>query len=92
MGKGRKGGPGHRVVPVRSWRAFEELVRDPVYRGWAFRGQNNGDLPLYSGISRYLLYAGVHRDAWAGQEERILRIFQRKAHLFEDRQINQAGF
>ena len=63
---------------------FEELVRDPVYRGWAFRGQNNGELPLLSGLSRYLMYAGVHRDAWAGQEERILRIFQRKAHLFLD--------
>ena len=75
---------GPRVERITSWRQFEELVRDPVYSGWAFRGQNNGDLPLYSGLSRYLLYAGVHRDAWAGQEERILRIFQRKAHLFLD--------
>jgi hypothetical protein len=73
-----------RVERITSWRQFEELVRDPVYSGWAFRGQNNGDLPLYSGLSRYLMYAGVHRDAWAGQEERILRIFQRKAHLFLD--------
>jgi FRG domain len=75
--------PNHdRVIAVRSWRHFEELIADPVYRGWAFRGQSNADLPLYSALSRYFLYAGVHRDAWAGQEERILRIFQRKAHLF----------
>jgi hypothetical protein len=72
------------AIAVRSWRQFEDLVRDPVYRGWAFRGQNDGGLPLYSGLSRYLMYAGVHRDAWAGQEERILRVFQRKAHLFLD--------
>jgi FRG domain len=84
MGKDRKSEPTPKAVAVRSWRQFEDLVRDPVYRGWAFRGQANGDLPLYSGLSRYLMYAGVHRDAWAGQEERILRIFQRKAHLFLD--------
>lgn len=28
--------------------------------------------------------AGVHRDAWQRQEERVVRIFQRKAHLFLD--------
>jgi hypothetical protein len=71
-----------RVVAVRSWRQFEKLVAEPVYRGWGFRGQANAEHALYSGLSRYLMYAGVHRDAWAGQEERILRIFQRKAHLF----------
>jgi hypothetical protein len=84
MGKDRKAGPAPRVVPIRAWREFEERVRDPVFRGWAFRGQGNAELPLYSALSRYLMYAGVHRDAWAGQEERILRIFQRKAHLFLD--------
>jgi hypothetical protein len=84
MGRDQKAGLRPRVIPIRAWREFEELVRDPVYRGWAFRGQGNGDLPLYSALSRYLMYAGVHRDAWAGQEERILRVFQRKAHLFLD--------
>jgi hypothetical protein len=69
------------VVAVRTWPQFEELVRDPAYRGWAFRGQADAGQPLYSSLSRYFIYAGVHRDAWAGQEERILRIFQRKAHL-----------
>jgi hypothetical protein len=82
MGKRRMAA--QRVERIADWRRFEDLVRDPVYRGWAFRGQNDAGLPLYSGLSRYLMYAGVHRDAWAGQEERILRIFQRKAHLFLD--------
>jgi len=69
-------------ISIASWRQFEDLIRDPVYRGWAFRGQADADAPLLSALSRQLLYAGVHRDAWPGQEERILRIFQRKAHLF----------
>jgi hypothetical protein len=70
------------IVRVTSWRQFEELIRDPVYRGWAFRGQRDARMPLLTAIARYLQYAGVHPDAWPGQEERILRIFQRKAHLF----------
>jgi hypothetical protein len=84
MAKDRKSAASQRAERITSWRQFEELVRDPVYRGWAFRGQGNGELPLYSGLSRYLRYAGVHPEAWAGQEERILRVFQRKAHLFLD--------
>ena len=43
--------PNHdRVIAVRSWRQFEELIADPVYRGWAFRGQSNADLPLYRAL------------------------------------------
>jgi hypothetical protein len=72
------------TIAVSSWRQFEELIRDPVYRGWAFRGQPDSRLPLVTAIARYLQYAGVHSNAWPGQEERILRIFQRKAHLFLD--------
>ena len=77
-------GTGSPVVAVRSWRQLQEHIGDPAYRGWAFRGQRDADLPLYTSLTRHLTYAGVHRDAWPGQEERILRIFQRKAHLFLD--------
>lgn len=70
------------VIRITAWRQFEELAQDPTYRGWAFRGQSDAGLPLYSALSRYLLYARVHPEAWAGQEERILRVFQRKAHLY----------
>jgi hypothetical protein len=73
-----------KTISISSWRQFEELIRDPVYRGWAFRGQSDSAPPLFTAIARYLQYAGVHPDAWPGQEERILRIFQRKAHLFLD--------
>jgi len=77
-------GTSSRTVPVGSWKQLQEHLGDPRYRGWAFRGQTDAALPLYTSLTRHLLYAGVHRSAWPGQEERILRIFQRKAHLFLD--------
>jgi hypothetical protein len=54
----------------------------PRFRSWAFRGQGDARWPLYSSISRYLLEHRVDPGAWAEQEERILRIFRRKAHLY----------
>jgi len=70
------------VVPVDSWSAFQEIVAGPTFRSWAFRGQGDARWPLYSSISRYLLEHRVDPGAWAEQEERILRIFRRKAHLY----------
>lgn len=84
MGRAKAGVTRSPVVRVNSWRQFQDVAADPAYRGWAFRGQPNADLPLYTALARHLLYAGVHRDAWPGQEERILRVFHRKAHLFLD--------
>jgi hypothetical protein len=39
-------------------------------------------MPLFSALSRYLLTYRIHPRAWAEQEERILRIFKRKAVHF----------
>lgn len=72
------------VTEIGNWQEFHEIVAGPEYRNWAFRGQSNADWPLYSSLSRYLKQYGIHRDAWAAQEERIGRIFQRKAHLYLD--------
>jgi hypothetical protein len=71
-----------KVVKIKSWSQYRDLVNSDSYRSWGFRGQSDGAWPLLSSLSRYLQYARVHRDAWAGQEKRILRIFRRKAHLF----------
>ena len=72
------------VISVDSWATFQELVAGPKYRSWAFRGQADARWPLYSSISRYLKEHRVNEKAWAEQEERIVRIFRRKAHLFLD--------
>lgn len=49
---------------------------------WIYRGQSNESWPVVSSLSRYFTSFNVHKDAWSHQEERLLRIFKRKAHHF----------
>ena len=70
------------VEEIASWQQFQDVVAGPAYRNWAFRGHSDAEWPLYSSLSRYLKQYGIHPQAWAHQEERIGRIFRRKAHLF----------
>ena len=67
---------------VSSWSQYLELVDGPTFRSWAFRGQADAQWGLWTALSRYLRATGVHPKWWPEQEQRILRIFQRKAHLF----------
>jgi len=65
---------------VRSWTEFIEKAADR-YRGWAFRGHADARWPLLSSLGRYLdKYVDPKR--WNSQEDRIARIFRRKAHLY----------
>src|SRR5271169_7256838 len=75
----------YRVFRLTSWEAFLKLIVQPPYSNWAFRGERDERWPLYSSLSRYLQNFGVARQAWPQQEERILRIFKRKAHQFLDK-------
>jgi len=75
----------YRVFRLKTWEAFLGLVTKPPYSNWAFRGERDERWPLYSSLSRYLQNFGVAREAWPGQEARILRIFKRKAHQFLDK-------
>lgn len=72
----------HEIVEIASWEKFQEYLAGPVYRNWAFRGQSDASWPLLSSLSRYFKQFSIHQDAWPEQEERSLRIFRRKAHLF----------
>lgn len=72
----------YRVIKVDSWGQYHEIIQSGDYRGWAFRGHKDRRWPLRSCLSRYLEDYGIDRRAWRRQEERILRIFKRKAHLF----------
>lgn len=67
--------------PVESWDDYRRLIDSEKFRGWAFRGHASHRWPLLSTLSRHFGLAGVHPDAWAIQERRILRIFKRQAHL-----------
>jgi hypothetical protein len=72
----------YRTFRLKSWEAFLKLVTQPPYSNWAFRGERDEAVPLYSSLSRYLKNFGVASAAWPDQEARILRIFKRKAHQF----------
>src|SRR5581483_2688350 len=72
----------YRIFRLESWDQFLNLVTHPPYSNWAFRGEHDERWPLFSSLSRYLRAFGVHPQAWPEQEQRILRIFKRKAHQF----------
>ena len=71
---------GYEVRRLKSWGEFLEVITDSPYSDWAFRGSRYEDWPLFSALSRYLMTFRVDPKVWADQEERILRIFKRKAH------------
>jgi len=68
-------------IVVESWAQYGELVTGADFLSWAFRGQGDATWPLQSALSRYLLAYQINKQAWRGQEERILRLFRRKSHL-----------
>lgn len=67
-------------VRVESWSQFHHYIssRD----GWAFRGQSDAAWPLLSSLPRRLLQHDVSRELWRQREERAIRIFRRKAHVY----------
>jgi hypothetical protein len=74
----------YRVIRLQSWGEYLSVITDPPYHNWAFRGQRDASMPLFSALSRYLMAFRVDPRAWPEQEERILRIFKRKAIHFLD--------
>ncbi len=75
-------GPVFDVRRLGSWEEFLELITDSPYSNWAFRGQSDSRWGLSSTLTRTLCNFRIHPRAWGEQEERILRIFKRKAHHF----------
>ena len=84
MRKARSKNTPYQVKRLRSWEDFLSLAAESPYHNWAFRGQRDASLPLYSALSRYLLTYRIDPRAWSDQEQRILRIFKRKAIHFLD--------
>lgn len=74
----------YKVTRLESWEQYLSIIGDSPYRNWAFRGQRDASAPLYSALSRYFMAFRLDPRAWAEQEERILRIFKRKAVHFLD--------
>lgn len=74
----------YRIIEIESWAQFQAVVAGPELVGWAFRGQENSTWALESTIGRILRTFNVHPSVWSQQEERVNRVFRRKAHLFLD--------
>ena len=72
----------YKEIKIDKWGDFVNFTLSEEYVSWAFRGQSDSRWPIYSTLSRYLLAFNVNKKAWPHQEERILRIFKRKAHHF----------
>jgi hypothetical protein len=75
-----------REVEVRCftrWRDLRaELDKLSNEKQWAFRGQEKAEWGLTHTLYRQLKNRGIKPESWEEQEERIIRIFSRKAHLF----------
>src|SRR6476469_8833915 len=83
--KTSKSGTPYKVVTLKSWEEYLSFISDSPYQNWAFRGQRDASAPLFSVVSRYFMAFHVDPRAWPEQEERILRIFKRKAiHFLDD--------
>jgi len=72
----------YNVFHLESWEGFLELVTSAPYSNWAFRGQSDEEWPLFSALSRYFHSFKINPEDWVSREERMLRIFKRKAHHF----------
>src|SRR6266446_7649491 len=82
-GEGPKtGATPYKVITLNSWEEYLSIISDSPYQNWAFRGQRDASAPLFSVLSRYFMAFRVDQRAWREQEERVLRIFKRKAIHF----------
>lgn len=84
MKKTKEHGVPYDVIHLQSWDEYLSIIGESPYHNWAFRGQRDASAPLFSLLSRYLQTFRVDPRAWPEQEERILRIFKRKAVHFLD--------
>jgi len=65
---------------ISTWQAFEDW--SVQHDGWAFRGEKRASWALLNSLARRLTFCGVPRAEWREREERGMRIFRRKAHVY----------
>lgn len=70
------------VEQVSEWSQFIALT--DAQEGWAFRGEPSANWPLASSLSRRLQAYSPLEDLWPLREERALRVFRRKAHIYAE--------
>lgn len=65
---------------VETWDQFNDW--NAAHDGWAFRGEEHASWPLVSSLARRLMQMSVPRALWREREERAVRVFRRKAHVY----------
>lgn len=68
------------IETVNEWSQFIALT--DAQDGWAFRGEVSANWPLVSSLTRRLQAYCPQRELWPLREERALRVFRRKAHIY----------
>ncbi|CAN5209514.1 FRG domain-containing protein [soil metagenome] len=67
-------------IHLSSWSEF--TAHSAVLDGWAFRGQRVAQWPIVSSLMRHLQLFCPDQSLWQLREERALRVFRRKAHVY----------
>lgn len=69
-----------KVVQLSDWAEFIALT--DAQPGWAFRGEVSAQWPLVSSLTRRLQAFCPDPELWPLREDRALRVFRRKAHIY----------
>lgn len=69
-----------RIVQLQEWAEFVALTE--AQAGWAFRGEVSANWPLVSSLTRRLQAFCPDPALWPMREERAIRVFRRKAHIY----------
>jgi hypothetical protein len=68
---------------IRLARFADFIARTESQPGWAFRGEASAQWPLVSSLTRRLqTYCNDDPTLWPLREQRALRVFRRKAHIY----------
>lgn len=70
------------VIQLENWSDFVTFT--DALPGWAFRGEISAKWPLTSSLTRRLQTYCSEVALWPLREERALRVFRRKAHIYVD--------
>lgn len=69
-----------KVVRLTRWEDF--IAQTDAQPGWAFRGEISAQWPLVTSLARRLQTYCEDRALWPLREQRSLRVFRRKAHIY----------
>lgn len=69
-----------KVIRLACWADF--VAHADALAGWAFRGETSAQWPLMSSLTRRLRTYCGETELWPLREERALRVFRRKAHIY----------